>query len=199
MPNLARLGFRWVQNKYAPDSNSPPIEIMPVADDYAVKLCRGVPVILISDGTIQIAAPGNPVYGIFDGAKYFDGNYMRRGGSLPAATSYDTLIERQSMARIIRPRGQLFRATCDENTTATTLAAYLAFVGENVEWAAGTNVQDEAGSVLDISGHAVTDTLSVRIENIPDRELQDFTATGVSLLVSFNLISDTASGAILGV
>jgi hypothetical protein len=173
--------------------------ILPVADDFAVKLTRGYPVKLISDGTIEDADPGDAVYGIFDGAaQYYDGNFIRGGGSIPASTSYDTNLARQSLARVIPVRGQLFRASADDNTTATTLAGYLAFIGENVEWAAGTAVNDEAGCQLDISEHATTNTLSVRIENVPDRELQDFTATGVSLLVSFNLIQDTASGSTTG-
>jgi hypothetical protein len=33
---------------------------------------------------------------------------------------------------------------------------------------------------------------------VPDRELQDFGSAGVSLLVSFNLIQDTASGSTTG-
>lgn len=198
MANLVRNGFRWVQNKYAPSTSEPPVMILPVASAFNVVLTRGLPVKLISDGTIEDADPGDAVYGIFDGAaQYYDGTFIRKGGSLPVST-YGSVIQRQSLARVIPVRGQLFRATADDATTFTTLATYIACVGENVEWIAGTAVGDESAAVLDISGHAVTNTLSVRIENIPDRETQDFSATGVSLLVSWNLIQDTGSGAILG-
>jgi hypothetical protein len=198
MANIYHNGFRWIQNRNAPGC-PPPIMILPVADDFAVKLTRGYPVKLISDGTIEDADPGDAVYGITDGVEqYYDGTVMRAGTALPAATSYDTVTGRQSRVRVIPVRGQLFRATVDENTTATTLAGYQAFVGENVEWAAGTASGDEAGCQLDISGHATTNSLSVKIEAIPDKETQDFTSTGVSLIVSFNLIQDTASGSTTG-
>jgi hypothetical protein len=198
MPNLVRNGFRWVQNRNAPSTTEPPIMILPVASAFAVTLTRGYPVKVIADGTIEDADPGDAIYGIFDGAaQYYDGSTIRKGGSLPVST-YGSVIQRQSLARVIPVRGQLFRATVDDATTATTLAAYLAFVQENVEWVAGTAVGDEAGCQLDISGHNTTNTLSVRIENVPDRELQDFGSAGVSLLVSFNLIQDTASGSTTG-
>lgn len=199
MANNAKNGFRWVGNRYAPSETSPPIVLLPVADDFAVTLRRGYPVKLIADGTIEDADPGDAIYGIFDGAaQYYDGSAIRKGGSLPASTSYDTNISRQSLARVIPVRGQKFRVTVDDAVTATTLAGYIAFVGENVEWVAGTPVGDEAGCQVDISGHATTNTLSVRIENVPDRELQDFASAGVQLVVSFNLIQDTASGSTTG-
>lgn len=198
MPNVSQTGFRWRFNKQSPGS-PPPIIIKHVASSYGTKLCRGVPVKLVTDGSIEIATPGNAIFGILDGVEqYYDGTVVRSGTALPATTVWGTNISRQSRVRVIPVRGQMFQAQCDENTTATTLVGYQAFIGENVEWAAGTNTGDEAGAVLDISGHAVTDTLSVRIEDVPSKETQDFTSTGVVLHVSFNLIQDTGSGAILG-
>jgi hypothetical protein len=110
------------------------------------------------------------------------------------------VLSRQSRLRIIPVRGQLFRATCDENTTATTQAAYEAFVGENCEWNAGTAANGDSGAQLDISTHATTATAAFvwRIENIPDKETQDFSGTLVSLVVSANLPQDTAGGSTTG-
>ena len=198
--NQNKNGFHWVGNKYAPGAKEPPIMIYPVADDYATAIPRGYPVALASDGTITVASTGNNVvFGISDGTEqYWDGSVLRSGNVLPASTSYDTVVARQSRLRVIPVRGQLFRINCDDNTTATTQAAYEAFVGENVDWTAGTAVNGDAGCQIDISGHATTATLPVRIENVPDKETQDFSGTLVSLLVSFNLIQDTASGATLG-
>lgn len=201
MANLVRNGFRWVGNRNAPSATEPPIIILPVASAYGTAIPRGYPVTLISDGTLTVAAVTDVVYGIADGvAQYYDGTFIRKGGSLPATTTYGSVIQRQSLLRVIPVRGQLFRATVDDATTGTTLADYIAFVGENVAWVAGTASGDEAGCQLDISGHATTATSAFvwRIENVPDRETQDFSLAGVQLLVSCNLPQDTAGGSTTG-
>lgn len=201
MPNLARTGFRWVGSRLAPSQTNPPIQILPVADDYGSVLKLGAPVKLVSTGTIEEASPGDDTYGVFVGAEqYYDSSLgvVRSGPSLPASISYDTNAARVTLARVIPVRDQLFEATCDDNTTATTFLGYMAFIGENVQWAAGTDGEQVDGAVLDISGHNTTNTLSVRIENVPDRNLQDFTAANVRLVVSFNEIQDTASGSTTG-
>jgi hypothetical protein len=201
MANIARNGFRWVGNKLSPSSTEPPIIILPVASGYATAIPRGYPVTLISDGTLTVAAVTDVVYGISDGAaQYYDGTAVRKGSALPVSTTYGSVLARQSLLRVIPIRGQLFRATVDDAVTGTTLADYIAFVGENLPWVAGTATGDEAGCQLDISLHATTATSAFvwRIENIPDRELQDFASTGVSLLVSCNLPQDTAGGSTTG-
>ena len=201
MANFSKNGFRWVANRSAPTAVEPPVIILPVASAYGTAIPRGYPITLISDGTVTVAAVTDVVYGISDGAaQYYDGSFIRKGAALPATTTYGSVIQRQSLLRIIPVRNQLFRANVDENTTATLLSDYIAFVGENVPWVAGTTVGDEAGCQLDISLHATTATSAFvwRIENIPDRETQDFTATGVSLLISCNLPQDTAGGSTTG-
>lgn len=195
MANLARGGFRWKGNKLIPNAVSPPIVVLPVASAYGTVLYRGDAVKLASTGTLQAAAAGDAVYGVFDGAEqYYDGVQIRKGGSLPVST-YGSNLSRQSRARVILARDQIFEIDADEATTATTQAAYEAFVGENAEWVAGTPIGDQSGTQLDISGHATTNTLSVRILNIPNKENQDFAATGVKLSVEFNLIQDSTASA----
>jgi hypothetical protein len=197
MPNLHRKGFRWVGHKNAPSQTNPPIILCPVADDFATTLKIGVPVKRLSTGYIEDADPGDTVFGVFVGAEqYYDSSIgaLRGGPTLPASTSYDTNGSRVSLARVIPARDQLFEINVDDNTTATTYLGYVAFLHENAEWAVGTDGDEVDGAVLDISGHNTTNTLSVRIEDIPDRNMQDFSAADVRLVVSFNLIQDTASG-----
>lgn len=201
MPNLARTGFRWVGHKNAPSQTNPPIKICPVADDFNVTLKIGAPVKLVSTGNIEDADPGDDIYGIFVGAEqYYDATIgaVRGGPVLPANTSYDTNASRVSLARVIPVRDQLFEVTCDDAVTATTYLAYVAFIGENAQWAVGADGDQVDGAVLDISTHNTTDTLSVRIEDIPDRNLQDFASANVRLVVSFNEIQDTAGGSATG-
>jgi hypothetical protein len=201
MPNLHRKGFRWVGHKNAPSQTNPPIILKPVADDYATTLKIGQPVKVVSTGYIEAATAGDDIFGVFVGAEqYYDSTIaaLRGGPTLPASTSYDTNASRVSLARVIPARDQLFEINVDDNTTATTYLGYVAFLSENAEWAAGTASDELAGCVLDISTHAVTDTLSVRIEDIPDRNMQDFSAADVRLVVSFNEIQDTGSGSETG-
>lgn len=192
-------GFRWVRNKYVTTSGMPRVQL-PVADDYGTALYLGDPVKVV-DGHVEKASPGDDVYGIFDGVKqYYNSSIgaLQPAGSYPASVSYDTNMSRQTQVYVIPVRGQIFRAVCDENTTATTQALYQDMVQENVEWTAGTATGDRSGALLDISTNNTTNTLSVRIENVPDLELTNFAGTGVELEVSFNLIQDTASGSTTG-
>lgn len=197
--NITRGGFRWSRSKDNPRVTSPPIVIVPVATAYGTAFYRGDAVKVLSDGTLAAAAAGDTIYGVFDSAdQYYDGTVIRSGGSIPASVSWGTVIQRQTRARVIPVRSQIFRICADDATTATTLSAYQAFLQENAEWVAGTHVGDQSGTLLDISTHATTNTLSVRIEGICDPDFQDFASLGVNLEVSFNLIQDTASGSTTG-
>jgi hypothetical protein len=198
MANTARGGFRWRYNKLSPASASEPTMILPVASAYATVLYRGDPVKLASTGTIQAAAAGDRVIGVFDGAEqYWDGTVVRKGGSLPVST-YGSNLSRQSLARVIPVAGQVFEVDADDGVTATTQAAHQAFLGENVEWATGTPVGDQSGAVMDISTHATTNTLSLRIVDIPNQGQQDFASTAVKYHVEWNLSQDTAAGTTTG-
>lgn len=193
MANLQRTGFRWRASQLDPAGASMPLIVLPVASAYATVLYRGLPVKLAATGTIQAASPGDAVYGIFDGAEqYYDGVQVRKGGSLPVST-YGSNLSRQSKARVILVRDQIFEIDADDASTFTTQATYEAAVGENAEWVAGTPVNDQSGALLDISTHAVTNTLSVRIVDVPNKEGQDFAALGVKLHVVFNLIQDATA------
>jgi hypothetical protein len=195
MSNIQRGGFRWRASKLDPAGVSVPLMILPVASAYGTVLYRGDPVKLASTGTIQAAAPGDSIYGVFDGAEqYYDGVQIRKGGSLPVST-YGSNLTRQSKARVILARDQVFEIDADDASTFTTQATYQAAVGENAEWATGTHVGDQSGALLDISTHATTNTLSVRIIDIPNQEGQDFASIGVKLHVEFNLIQDATASA----
>lgn len=194
------IGFRWVRNKLAPTSEPPRITL-PIASAYGTSLGRGAPVKLLSDGTVDLCATNGNVYGVFDGMVQ---NYNASTGfvgpapAYVATVTYGSNMSRQSLASIIPVQGQVFRITCDENTTATTQAGYEAFVGENVDFAAGTASGDRSGHVADISTHATT-AEDLRIVNIPDKTSTDFSATGVEIEVEFNLIQGTQVGSTTGV
>lgn len=199
MANRRLSGFRWVRSKDNPNAHSPPIVRRVVATGYATAIYTGDAVKVISDGTITACSAGDTIYGVCDGVdQYYDGVVIRRGGSLPASTSWGSNYERRSLVRVIPVRNQIFRMDADDATTFTTAATYEAAIQENCEWVAGTAVNDQSGTLLDISTHATTNTLSLRIEDVPDPNLQDFASVGVKVDVSFNLIQDTGSGSTTG-
>lgn len=188
MPNIAFKGFRWVHNSFAPTCMTPPVELCSVASAYGTALKIGDPVKRLSTGYVDRAATNEVVYGVVAGVEnYYDGTVIRKGGQLPASTTYGSNEERRTFIRVIRAEGQEFEATVDENTTATDYAGYLAFIGENVDIALNTGVNDYSGAQLDISTHATT-AEDFRITAVPDPGLQDFAATNVRLRGMFNLV-----------
>jgi len=202
MANRATFGgARWRRNLTAPSSTSPPIEILPVADDYNTQLSIGDFVKQISTGYMERAAAGDTIYGVFVGCEqYYDGTAIRRGGKYPASQSYDTNFERQTLIRVIPAFGQVFEmCTDDVGSTYDTYAEHLAFVGENCEWVSGTASGDYSGNLLDISTHATTNTLSLHLRGIAKHVDHDFAALGVRYYVTVNLTQQPAAGSTTGV
>lgn len=201
MANRATFGgARWRQNLLAPASTTPPVVILPVASAYGTQLSIGDFVKLISTGYIERAAAGDTIYGVFDGAEqYYDGTVIRRGGKLPASTTYSTNFERQSMVRVIPAFGQVFEmCTDDVGSTYDTYAEHLAFIGENCEWITGTAVDDSSGNLLDISTHATTNTLSLRLHGLVKHVDTDYAALGVRYYVTANLVQQPIAGSSTG-
>lgn len=199
MANPSYGGFRHRGNRLNPRALEPRIEIVPVASAYATAMYKGDPVKRAADGTLQVAAPGDRVFGVFDGAEaYWDGTVLKKGPSIPAGTTYGSVVWRTTLARVILAEGQIFEVDADDGVTATTQAAHEAFLNENCEWATGAPTGENSGAVLDISTHATTNTLSCRIVDIPNKGLQDFASSRVKYYVVFNLTQNPAPGTTTG-
>jgi hypothetical protein len=196
MANIFQGGFRW--NRQKDSGEQPGFLRLPVASGYGTGIFRGDPVKRISDGSIQVAAAGNPIVGFAWGAEQYVGSdgLFRKGGSfLPASTTYTggLMAEQCSYVRVIPAIGALFEVDALA-ATATTLAGWQAFVGENADLNAGGggNVTTGVSSFsLDVSTHATTNTLVFRIEEISLRFDADPTVASFKLLVSVNLCQDT--------
>lgn len=190
MANRSLGGFRYRGNYTAPSAVEPRIDIIPVATAYGTALYYGDPVKLAADGTIQAAAPGDRLHGIFVGAEqYWDGTVKRKGLSLPAGVVWGTNVDRQTQARVIRATpGIIWELDADDGVTATTQAAHEALVNENCEWVTGTATGEYSGAALDISLHnPATATLSLRIVELPNKSQQDFASSRVKYYVEINL------------
>ena len=213
--NVHKYGFRPV--KPWKGTQTPEGLECAVADSYQatsdgaasnVDLNVGDPVLLVSTGTVGLATTTVDVWGIICAIKpYWNGSAMTYGNRLPGGTTGGTLISRQSRVMVIPVEQYVWEIDVDENTTATTYAAYQAFIGENADHTCVADVTNasrpKANPRLDISGHNTTNSLGWRIVGISDSlENADFTGTNVKLHVVCNNVQvfDTTHGNIgLGV
>lgn len=178
--NLHYRGFKW---SFAANGGRPAPAVMwvPLASGYTftinggavpLDLSPGMPVTRLSTGYWSHAAGneaagnnGAPVDGIVaEIGPYYDGTAMIRNNKFPSGQGvYGTNFERQTMIGIVDAAAGYWEVDCDDKTTATTYAAYLAFLGENADH----RFVDQANGdcMLDISTHG-TATAQWRIEYI---------------------------------
>lgn len=203
MNNTHKYGFRPVKAFGAGNSGIPTPYRLHVADSYQatgdggtpnVGLSIGDPVLRVNDGSIALATTTVDVWGVIVGFEpYWDGTFMKPTSYLPGATTGGSVLDRVSRALVVPVHGMVFECDVDENTTATTYTAYRAFIGENVDHTCvgdTTNAsKPKADPRLDISGHAITNSLGWNIVGISDSvENQDFSGTNVKLYVVCNNI-----------
>lgn len=155
-----------------------PGDIVAMATTGGVSLCPG------AETTPGLA------YGVVVGvAPYWDGTMMVRGRVLPSDTTYGTNLSRQSKVYVVPIADGIWEMDCDDKVTATTLAGYQAFIGENVDFIHDlTSTNTRPTPRIDISGHdPTTATLALRIVGIsPTVHNQDFSGNYVKLLVRAN-------------
>lgn len=199
--NVARYGFRYKGNLEGGQAPRP-IECT-VATGYHgqvsatdVDINIGDPVQFVSTGTVELAAgAGSPstLWGVVVSVNNVRGvgiNGLHQPfNRVPAGTTWTLEADRTKVGVI--PFGRnIWEVDVDDNTTATTLAAYRLLIGENCDlsYTLDTTVasRPKATPRLDISTHAST-TKDFRIIDISHTaENQDFSGTGVKLLVVVN-------------
>lgn len=216
--NRPAYGFRLVGLTGGPGHPKPIRKIVASAASFDVTnglqnaaLTMGDVVTLASTGGVTLCAgaettPANP-YGVIVGVEpYFDASIgqagaMRPSSELPSDIAWGTVLSRQSKL-IIQPflPGLVFEVDVDDATTATTEAAYQAFIGENVSMI-NTGIADavprRVAPKIDISSHNTTATLCFTIVGIsPTLDNVDFSGANVKLLVTANIAQDGAYGLI---
>lgn len=150
-----------------------------------VALRIGDPVRSLATGYVEHAGAGDDIYGVVVGiVQYWDGTRLRTGDNVPAGTAYGALMERATKVLVLPAAGIVWEADCDEAVTATTEAAYQAFVGENVDIVYdGTTAGNPR---IDISTHVAT-TAQFRIIGISKTlNNQDFSGNYVKLWLTVN-------------
>lgn len=162
----------------------------------AASLRPGDPIVRLNSGAVNVApgtdgTPGD-VLGIVIGiGQYLDPSFSNavtaRGNALPSSVAYGSNLNLQSKIFYIPAEAAVWRIQVNDATTATTLAGYQAFVGENCSHihtalSGGLALTPK----LNISTHATTATLDWRIIGIPDPNSQDFSGANVDLEVICN-------------
>jgi hypothetical protein len=108
--------------------------------------------------------------------------------------TYSTNLERMSYVYVAPAFGSVWSIDVDDNTTAATEAAYLAFIGQNADHilvADTTNAnRPKADPQLHITGHATTNTLHWRIIDYSQSVGMDFSGKFVSLHVEVNITGE---------
>ena len=152
-----------------------------------VDLNVGDPVKYVSDGTIALAEAGNSIFGVIVGfgpVNYSGSNGYAFDNKLPGGTASTTA--RPIFVHVLPVAGLIFEVDCDDKTTATTEAAYIAFIGENCDHSINADADlDKAFPKLDISTH-VTTTAGWRIVDVTREPGIDFSGSNVRLLVTCN-------------
>lgn len=188
MANMVMGGFRWAKTRRG--VNLEPREERPVASGYATGIFRGDPLVLVSDGTVAVAAAGDAVYAIADGAVRFKAaGVVIAGNFVPAATTYtgapSITNPQASIVACIPVVGQLFEV--DYNTLAASITVAQGLMNNNVDVvaAAGSTSSGRSAFVLDGSAPG-TATAQFRVVEISTNPMNDVTAVNWKVLGEFN-------------
>lgn len=194
--NVAKYGLRPYRSRSGSGNPAPERRFLatayggqPGSQNCGVQV--GDPMTLVNDGSLAFATAGSGaaishvVVGI---EQYYDGTVMRSGRIVPYQSgAYSTNLERQTRVLAMRIEDWIWEIDCDDNTTATTLAGYQAFINENADLSYAGASAPNANPRLDISTHATTASLQFRIQGVSDTvHNQDFSGVYVKLLVTIN-------------
>jgi len=199
--NTRQYGFRWVRSVAGVAMPKP--QRVRIASAYQataggtnVDVHPGDPIQILSTGygSLAVGSEGTQtvVYGIaVSFGPQYDGTAMWPKNKYSVST-YSTNFERQTFMNVVPVVGSVFEIDCDDASTFTTEATYLAAIGENADFvltADTTNANDpKATPQLDISTHNTTSTLQCRIEDIAQQVNTDFSGNYVKLYVTFNKV-----------
>jgi hypothetical protein len=198
--NTRKYGFRWWAGNPHPQpspivctvATSASFDVSGGASNCALR--KGDPVTDVSTGGVTLCAgfeasgTGVRVFGIVDSVlPYWDAaaNVMTPGNALPSDIAWVGL-ERQSKLLVIPADAGIWEIDCNDSSTATTEAAYQAFVNENCDHTLAGASAPYVYPMLDISEH-VTTTAQWRIIGVsPSSDNRDFSGNYVKLLVVVN-------------
>lgn len=202
--NPLRYGFRAVKSRYG--GGNIPIEEAWVATAASfdvnsgasnVVLGEGDPIVQLSDGSVTLAVgsettDSTTILGVVQGIKqYYDaatGTMTARGPGVPSDIAWGTNLQRQTRIYYTPIESCIWAIQVDDAVTATTEAAYNAFIGENCRMVlTGVSGTNRAAPKLDIATHATTNTFPFKIVGLSQTAgNQDYSGANVELYVISN-------------
>lgn len=196
--NVGVYGIRPATGKYA-SSKNPLTKIVATAYQANPGSAGNVdlnifdPVIRVSDGSVAIATATGATFGVIVGVKqvYNSGiGAISPSNKVPGGTAWTT-IDRQTQVLVLPVYGQYFEIDADA-ATATTLAGWQAFIGENCNLSYTVNTTEaKAYPRLATASHNTTNTLPWNIVDVSPTMLnQDYSGLYVKLIVQANVIDD---------
>ena len=197
--NPLPYGIRWVGSQVGVSAPKPfrvrlASGLAPTVGGTAVNLRPGDPMIQLSTGYwgVGIGSEGSVsriggilcnVGPVFDGTQMSPINRFVSGSGV-----YSTNFDRMTYAWVYPADGQIFEMCCDDKTTFTTEATYLAAIGENCDMilAADTSNANDTSikSLLDISSHHVSSAVQWRLLDLSPRINEDYTGLYVQYKVT---------------
>lgn len=193
--NTYNYGFRW-HSQLTGKSDRPQYLRCRLASAYDaapggvhVNIRPGDVVKPVSDGSVALAVAGDTtILGVVSHVgPYYDSGLgeMVIADSIPYAQgAYSTNLDRETQVFVIPALGNVFQCMADDASTATTRAAYTAFIGENMDHI-NAAVTGYAHPLGDISTHATT-AAGWRILDLLMRPDVDYAGLYVPLLVTVN-------------
>lgn len=193
MANILRPGFRPIFN----GDHHPPLRRGRVADDYDgdlggsnVDIAVGAPVRLNTDGTFDLAAVTETIWGVVVAIEpHYDATLgaMKYSNTLPNQTSFPAIGHQESRIIVCPVQGgQQFLVQCDDTAAAyDTYAEYVDMIGENADSVHVASQMPTGHWLLDISTNAAASG-QWQIVDIPNPELQDFASAYVEVIVVIN-------------
>ncbi len=205
MANITKGGYRPWGTLSGGEGVWPSPRESEVANNYGTALGVGDIIIPVSDGTVAIAAAANNglLLGVAIGFRRSINGKMTPCNIIPASTTFTpTAVGSVNASKVIwipLTADVIWEVDADDGTTATTLAAQIALIGENADMTTGTPDATTGVSAfsLDISTHATT-TANFRIIDYLKTADNDPTVTRFKFLVVCNegfLPPFTATGA----
>lgn len=201
--NPVRYGFRAVKSRYG--GGNLPVEEAWVATSKSFDVNGGASNVVLGEGdvlvqlstgdvTLAVGSEGTDsttILGVVCGIKqYLDsatGTMTARGPGIPSDLAWGTDLAKQSRVYYIPIEAAIWAAQCDDAVTATTEAAYQAFIGENVTLVNTAATGNRAAPKLDISEHGTTNSHPFKIVDISHTAgNQDFAGANVELYVISN-------------
>lgn len=190
MANIQQGGFRYV---FSSTHGVPQEFTRELASGYGTAVAPGDVIIQVSDGTVAIAGATDEPFGIVTAVSYVLSGKRTPALVIPASTSFTPSTVGSVAASYVTfiptiPSVNFFEVDADDGTTFTTIATQISALGENCSTTTGTPdaTTGTSGFSLDISTHAVTESLVWRIVDIVKRSDNDPTVTRYKFIVTAN-------------